>query len=311
MKNRLLLIKLLTLMLYGGPLLAGLSGQGWNVLPAFAAIFVLWQIVMRPADWPRDAARWREGPVVVGALARAALMLVLVTVMFGIGRGIGGVAGHLPAIPAGATLALSFLSIPLSRMIWNPAKAAEMDAFLDDALLQVQGLNAGIEDPEAAAAAIEPLLLLPDDAPDATARAGVQDILTRGSTPLRMRALTERLTAAPGAHVAARRGLILWSTDRKVAERFIGTAIQADAFIVAQGDPALQGLFADNALPLLVADEELYWDFPSTHLVVEATAHPQAPRSLLALAEAMEDVARRNDPSGDGDSRTDGDGDGD
>jgi hypothetical protein len=311
MQNRLLLLKILTLMLYAGPLLAGLSGQGWNVLPAFAAIFVLWQVVMRPADWPRDAARWREGPVVVGALARAALMLVLVTVMFGIGRGIGGVAGHLPAIPAGATLALSFVSIPLSRMIWNPAKAAEMDAFLDDALRQVQGLNASIEDPATAAAAIGPLLMLPDDAPDATARAGAQDILTQGSTPLRMRALTERLGAAPGAHIAARRGVILWATDRKVAERYIGTALQADAFMAAQGDTALEGLFAENALPLLVAEPELYWDFPSTHLVVQAAALPDAPRSLRALAEAMEEIARRNDSSGDGDGRTDGDGDGD
>lgn len=304
MQNRLLLLKILTLLLYAGPLLAGLSGQGWNVIPAFAAVFVLWQVVMRPADWPRDAAGWREGPVVVGAIARIVLIVVLVTVMFGIGRGIGGVAGYLPAVPIGATLGLSFLSIPLSRMIWNPAKAAEIDSFLDDALTRINAQTASVEDPAKVAAAIDPLLMLPDDAPDATARAGVQAILSGGSTALRVRALMIRLLGAQGAHVAARRGLILWATDRVVAERHAGAALQSDAFDAALGDGALEKLFAESALPLLVAWPDVYWDFPATDRVraaAEVAGVPDTARSLRALAEAMEQQSRRNEASGDGD----------
>ncbi|MFN3971304.1 MAG: hypothetical protein ACK4L4_08030 [Gemmobacter sp.] len=312
--NRLALLKVLTLVLYAGPLLAGLAGHGWNVLPAFAAIFVLWQIVMRPEDWPRDAPGWREPGVIAGALARVVLMVVLVSVMFGIGRGIGGVAGHLAAIPASVALALSFLAVPLARLVWNPATDAEMGSFLDDAIARVNGLSAASEDPQAAATEIGPLLLLPDDAPDGPARAGVQAILAGGSTPLRLRALVDRLQAAPGRHIAARRGLILWATDRLVAERYIGCGMLSDAFTAAQGEGALEKLFADHALPVIVALPESWGDFPMTARVRQAAAEavvPATARSLAVLADALDDAARRSGdiyavPADLSDGRTDG-----
>lgn len=298
MQNRLLLLKFLTLLLYAGPLLAGVSGHGWNVLPAFATIFVLWQIVMRPSDWPREPGRWREAGVMAGAFSRVALLVVLVTVMFGIGRGIGGVLGQPLTVPAGAALALSFLAVPLARLVWNPEKDAEMERFLDDALCQISGMKASLELPEEAEREVAPLLLLPDQAPDASARAGVSAIIAAGSTPYRMRALMDRLTAAPGQHAALRRGLILWSADRLVAERFIGCGLLADAFAAAEGDDALLGLFAEVTLPLIVAIPEAWGDFPETARVREAAVAAQDPataRGLAALAEALDEVERRED----------------
>jgi hypothetical protein len=49
MHNKLRLLMGTTALLYLGPLLAGLRGFGWPVVPVFAAIFVLWLIVLRPA----------------------------------------------------------------------------------------------------------------------------------------------------------------------------------------------------------------------------------------------------------------------
>lgn len=288
--NRLALLKLVILMLYAGPLIAGLAGQGWGVLPAFAATFVLWQIVMRPADWPREAAGW-TAPRVVTALAHVALMVVLVAVMFGIGRGIGGVTGHLPQMPPYLPLALSFLAVPLARLVHDPAKAQEMDAFLTDALRQIDAIGEEDEEDDQIAAAIDPLLLLPDEAPDATARAGVAAILSLRNMSRRLRALNVALAEAPGASLAARRGLILWSTERPVAEAYSGLALAADGFAAAGSDEALLRLFAEHALPLIVDEPELWGDFPSTGLVRDMAARvadAETARLLGALAQAQD-----------------------
>lgn len=312
MQGRLLLFKIVTLMLYAGPLLAGLAGHGWAVLPAFAAIFVLWQIVMRPDDWPRDPARWRDAGVLTGAFARVALMIVLVAVMFGIGRGIGGVAGHLSGLPAGAALALSFLSVPLARLLWNPRTTAEMDAFLTDAVAQLKAAAQPAHDPAEAAQAVWPLLLLTDDTPDATARAGTAELLAGPAAAARLRALSAALAVAPTDHRAARRGLVLWAADRIVAERMMGAAAPTHAFEAAQNDPSVLRLFADEMLPLIVALPEAWYDFPMTDKVRAAAASAadvEDARALHALAEAMDEAERKAD--GDGDGRADGaDGDG-
>ena len=298
MQGKLLLFKIVTLMLYAGPLLAGLAGHGWSVLPAFAAIFVLWQIVMRPMDWPRDPARWSEGGVLTGALARVALMIVLVAVMFGIGRGIGGVAGHLAGLPAGAALGLPFLLGPLAPLLWNSPASAAGGAFLTEALDRINAVQPQTETPAEAEAAVRPLLSLTDDTPDATARAGTIDLLAGPSTAARLRALSAGLADAPGAHLAARRGLILWAADRVVAERQLGAAPQMHAFDAAAGDAALLHLFADEMLPLIVALPEAWYDFPATDRVRSVAASlddAAASGALVILADAMDEAERKVD----------------
>lgn len=296
-----LLFKIVTLMLYAGPLLAGLAGHGWSVLPAFAVVFVLWQIVMRPADWPREVARWSESGVLTGAFARVALMIVLVAVMFGIGRGIGGVAGHLSGLPAGAALTLSFLAVPLARLLWNPQDLGGADGLLAGAIDPLIARQDEAADPAEAAQAIRPLLMLTDDTPDATARAGMTELLSGAGVAARLRALAAGLAAAPGAHLAARRGLILWAADSVVAERQLGAAAQTHAFEAAAGDAALLRLFADEMLPLIVALPEAWYDFPLTEKVreVAATEADTATASALAtLAEAMDEAERKVDGDG-------------
>ncbi|QYK40960.1 MAG: hypothetical protein KF887_16430 [Paracoccaceae bacterium] len=287
--NRLLLLKILTFMLYAGPLLAGLAGQGWGVLPAFAAVFLLWQAVMRPADWPRDPARWAEPAQLGAAAVRIAILVALVALMFGIGRGIGGVAGHLPGMPALLPLALSFLAVPLARLTWDPAKAAEMDALLDQAIARIR--TATPPDDEDAAMAIEPLLLLPDDTPDETARAGAADILSRGDAPRRWRALSAALRDAPGAHRATRRGFILWATDPDTARAWDGLTMLTDAFQAAGHDAELLRLYAERALPLADNMPGAWGDFPAPELRVaaaEACGDPEVAALIIELSDRID-----------------------
>ncbi|MGL4319432.1 MAG: hypothetical protein ACRCS3_01080, partial [Paracoccaceae bacterium] len=81
-----------TAMLYMGPLLAGLGGYGWTMVPAFAGIFILWQMILRPHKWPQPYELDRADAWLAVA-TQVALQTLLVTICFGIGRGIGGAAG--------------------------------------------------------------------------------------------------------------------------------------------------------------------------------------------------------------------------
>ena len=133
MPNRLQIFRVAGVLLYGGPLLAGLGGFGWPVVPVFTAIFLLWLVILRPQEWPASLADWQRPEAMVALAARAVVQLLLVALCFGIGRGIGGVLGVTLGLPVLAPIAVSLLSIALARLVGNPAEAAALDAPLDNA----------------------------------------------------------------------------------------------------------------------------------------------------------------------------------
>lgn len=120
MENRRRLLMAANALLYLGPLLAGLAGFGWALVAVFTAIFVLWLVILQPYEFPINRAEWMTSEAWVAVAARAAVQLLFVVLLFGIGRGIGGILGSIPGFPAMLPLAISFLSIPLARMIWDP-----------------------------------------------------------------------------------------------------------------------------------------------------------------------------------------------
>ena len=142
MGNRLRLAMGAGLLLYLGPLLAGMAGSGWPVVPVFTAIFLMWLVILRPQEWPDRLADWQRPEALVALAARAVVQIFLVALCFGIGRGIGGVLGVTLGLPVLAPIAVSLLAIPLARLVWNPAEAAALDLALDDALRQVQAIAA-------------------------------------------------------------------------------------------------------------------------------------------------------------------------
>lgn len=120
MENRRRFMMAANALLYFGPLLAGLGGFGWGYVPVFALLFVLWLVILQPMEFPINKAEWLSADAWVAVSARAVVQLLLVLILFGIGRGIGGVLGAMTGYSPMLPIAVSFLSIPLARMIWDP-----------------------------------------------------------------------------------------------------------------------------------------------------------------------------------------------
>ncbi len=106
----------LNALLYIGPLLAGLAGQGWNLVPLFVAVFVLWLAVIQPGDWPHGRDEWRQRDRQLSVLTQSAVQIVVVVALFAIGRGLGGMLGILPLFHPMMPAALSFVAIPFARL---------------------------------------------------------------------------------------------------------------------------------------------------------------------------------------------------
>ena len=161
MQNRLRLLQAATAVLYLGPLVAGLAGQGWAMIPLFTAIFVLWSVIIRPHLWPTSLRDLAKPEAIVALAALAATQILLVALCFAIGRGAGGVMGLRLSLPFYWPAALSFVAIPLSRLVWNPEQTADLAGF--DPLLH-QALRTSALRPEAPA----PSTVAPSTVPQTT-----------------------------------------------------------------------------------------------------------------------------------------------
>lgn len=282
MTNRLRLLQLANGLMYFGPLLAGLGGFGWRVVPAFTLIFMLWLVVMRPGDWPQTADDWHKPGAVPGAAARLAVQLLLVVVLFGLGRGIGGVMGVTPVMPTMLPVGLSFLAIPFARLIWNPRRtprhsgqpSADMSATL-----------AGNADRDIARRMTQPLADLSPEVGTDQIAAHLAALSPYLSPALLFQALAERVQASD-APVHLRRALILQATDGRVAEACHGQAAPVKALQAAQGDDALLALFAERCACLLRENVDAWGDCPHVAALerVAASAGPQAAQALRDLA---------------------------
>ncbi len=283
------LLQIVTLLLYLGPLLAGAALQGFAVIPAFVALFVIWQIIMRPSDWPRRASDWTGDGVIAGALARVLLMVVLVAVCYGLGRGLSGAMGSALALPSGLPILMSFLSIPLARLLWNPAEAIAMDSFLDDAIARIEGGAspdaAHIAEGEALAQRlIEPLAGFPADTPPETIASHLRAMATQVDDGRLRAALLARVGQgdAPAPLVMA---LALHASDPRLIE-VLGAEDTARAFDALPDHPGAVAVFASRTAAALAADADLRGGFPPAEsLMARATrlAGTEAEDPLRAL----------------------------
>lgn len=291
MHNRLRLLMGATALLYLGPLLAGLGGFGWAVVPVFAAIFVLWTLILRPQNWPQTFADWTRPEALVTVAAQVATQVLLVTLCFGIGRGIGGVLGALPPFPLMLPIAISFLSIPLSRLVWDPKKAEAMDRFLDGAISQITLSTAGHDAARADRQALAAQLLAPVQAlPDDTSDDALAHHLRSLSVHTNAEDVRQVLLQSAQDGTASRTGLralILHATDPAVAEVLGGTGYATRAFLAVARDDPLQALFARRAAILLQDDPQAWWDCPTPETLRSAAdaAGPDTAQALLALAD--------------------------
>jgi hypothetical protein len=267
MLTRIRLLKAATALLYIGPLFAGISGLGWGMVAPFVAVFVVWLMVLRPEQWPATVQEWLTLPALGAALAQILSQILLVTVLLAVGRGIGALAGFLPVVNPIFPLALSFIAIPLCRMLWDAREAANLGIFLDEEAEIAQAPRAAAE----AAAAIIPLLNLPDDAPDAEVTSKTANALSGLAADLRLDALTAALSRPNRSHDALRRALVLWCSEPEIVAPARVPNAMARGFALADGNPDVLRLYVPRAIALIAAFPDRAPEFPDPKLL-RATA---------------------------------------
>lgn len=281
-----------TAALYMGPLLAGLSGYGWGMIPPFVSIFVLWLVLTRPHQWPQTNAEWLTPRAWAAAFGQILSQILLVTLMFGIGRGIGGVLGFIPAFHPILPLALSFTAIPLMRLVWRGEEALEQGVTVDD-LLYDSGSAAADRAPLAATlASIAPLLTAEDDTPLPVLRRQLDAVIAGPDAWAALALLGEELAGAPTAqHAALRRALIVWSTDPENLAAWQSAAAVRAAFTAAGHDCLLLDALLPRARLLLQARPSAAPQFPDA-AVLDDTARRLDRAETIAALRDLTDLLR-------------------
>lgn len=262
MHNRLRLLMAATAFLYIGPLLAGLAGFGWGLVPVFALIFIAWLMVLHPQNWPRNPDGWVHAQAWATLGTQGSVQLLLVAMLFGIGRGIGGTLGVAAPFPMVLPVLVSVLAIPLARIIWNPWRDTEPEHFLDAAVEKAAHAGNPVErsDLNLARRLIAPLADLPDySEPEEVAQhlAAISDLAEAGH----LRAALLECQHAGTASRAQTLALILHATDGPLIAR-VGGDGPTLALAVLPHDPDLIALFARRLAAALDADAELWGQCP-------------------------------------------------
>ena len=292
MQARLRLLKGATALLYLGPLLAGIAGYGWRVVPLFLGIFLLWLFILRPQQWPRKWADWSRPEALIALLTQSVVQLLLVAVSLGIGRGIGGVLGVMPEIPLMLPVAVSFLSIPLARMLWDPWRADAGEVVLDEALARLEGEQdpAPADDlkrrTEVAARMVAALDRLPAEAAPELLADHLHAMATQTSHEALRVALMDPIYDG-SATAVVRRAAAVHATEPAVVDGLHGSTYPLAVFRALSDGPTL-GLFARRCAALVAARPDRLGDCPDPEDVMALAARqPGAAADLAALAKAL------------------------
>jgi hypothetical protein len=293
MVNRLRLLKGSTALLYVGPLLAGLGGFGWAVVYAFTALFMLWLFILRPQQWPRKLADWLRPEALISLLTKLATQILFVAICFGIGRGLGGVLGNLPQFPLMLPLGISFLSIPLARMIWDPWQADRPHRNLDQALAALEpAKNADETLPlrervVVAERLVHELAKLPADSDEAQMRRHLLAISTQtGHDALRVALMDAVYDGTATALI--RRAAVVHATEPLVLDEMKGASYPLAVFRELKTADDM-GLFATCGEKALAKRPTTFGDFPDLQALRDSQkTFPKVSAALALLAHRLE-----------------------
>jgi hypothetical protein len=268
--------------LYAGPFLAGLSGQpGWTYW-AFAALLGLWGFLYQRRSWPARLSDLATAVGVAKTLVLSGVVLAVAGIAFLAGAGLAHITGVLP-LPLAATIALPVATLAIAVLVQSPRKAADFDAFLDDALRQLQGMAPGPEPSRQAARAEElaaRIASLPADA-------GPDHVLAELAGTDELDAALLAAIDGKGAALARplRLAAVLLVTDVVRGAGLAGRAEAAWVFDVARGDTELEVLFATRALRLLSEMPDMWRDMPYAYDVAAAIGAGAGPEAVGRLSD--------------------------
>jgi hypothetical protein len=283
-----------TALLYIGPLMGGLGGYGWAIVPVFLALFLLWLYILRPQLWPRNFHEWTQYQAWVTFGTTAATQLLLVAMLFGVGRGIGGTLGITLPLGPMLPISISFLAIPLARLFWDASKHTDIHDVIDIGHPHAQQPIPATTDPAltTARAMIAPLSDLPDDTPPQVIAQHLTALIPHTQSPALRAALLERHRAFTASR-AETLALILHSTDADLINDIPNDG-PTIALQLLPDDPELIALFASRLADALAQDPEIWGKCPSTDLLsalVRKYDNTQAEAPLRDLIEATDAAA--------------------
>jgi len=298
LRHRVRYLQAVTAFLYMGPLLAGLSGFGWAMLTPFVSVFVLWLILLRPHQWPQTYAEWLDWQAVTAAVSQILSQILLVAVLFGLGRGIGGVLGLEPQVHPFLPLGMSMAALPLMRLVWDPERALAEGVTID-ALARAPSRR--VAGRKSSAAQVADLLALPDDADSQLALVLLHEASESGDGWAVAKALAEALPQAPETrHGALRQAVIHWATDPAIHAAGAVPGGLGAAFAAAGRDPALLRIVAPRAVALAQAMPDRADQFPdpaTLDRLAQSGVPADVERSLMALANALRTGLAQSSPS--------------
>lgn len=284
-----------TALLYFGPLLAGLGGFGWAVVPVFAGIFLLWLVILRPQEFPRNFADWARSEALIAFGARGAMQLLLVLICFGVGRGIGGVLGSFPFVPLMLPIGISFLAIPLARLIWNPWQTNPMDELLEDALTKIEDSGEAMQggDRAYAEAVTAPLNGLADDVSEAEIEShlsALRNLMDEGTT---FDVLLSRVQSGE-ASTAGKKALMVMATDAKIVGRMEKPDMPLQAMKALGADTDLIVRMAERLVNALRKNPDIWRKCPNVGFLDGLRAQfPAAEAAILTLEDEIVAMAPR------------------
>ncbi len=289
--NRATFLRGATALLYLGPLVAGMAGLDWALVPVFTLLFLIWLLVLRPETWPKQDREWLTLRPWIALAARTVIQLLLVVLCFGLGRGLGHVLGFDPRIPFWFPVSLSALAILLGRLAWSPAKRAEMDSFLDDALRQMTAMPLAERPRSDWPGRFAPLLDLSEDTPDFRVDEALMDAIGTEDSGGNLRLLARHLRFSAKEQTVLRRAIVRLATDPATADLLKGTSGVTEAFFVAGQDAALLDEFLSRAEALFADRPDLWDDYPAPdalRMVASTVANIELGDRLRSFAEVIE-----------------------
>lgn len=286
-------------LVYTGPLYAGLSGFGLNIVPVFAVIFMLWLYVIRPLDWPQTPEAWRNPRALAWPLLIFLIQIVLVTFCLTIGRGIAGITEFQPPFPLTLSILISLLGIATARLL-QPVDAKY--AFRGPG--QELGIGAGVLDigiPEmpgqpAEAAFVEGVLMhLADLGPGPAPREAIAEVVTAVEKSGMGAPVVKALADARGDTIIHAQAQAMLALSPGIARSIVGTGVISKSLTraVSTHTPQIIEDTVQDALTLIDLMPDIAAELPDeTQLNAAAKDISQsAPKTYEALQTLRTSIA--------------------